>query len=596
MMSRIFTRALYVIGILGLGVTSGYFAAASPQANAASVASDWRAGQIIDDGIFFNSSDMTVEQIQAFLNSKVPTCDTQGTGTSEYGGGTRAQYGATRGHPAPFVCLKDYYENPASHENNLAGRQIPNGAMSAAQIIKNAADTNGISVRALLVMIQKESPGPLITDTWPFDNQYTNALGFGCPDTAACDPQYAGFANQVQNAARQFTLYQRYPDSYRHKAQQNNTVLYSPTSSCGSGTVFIKSIATAGLYNYTPYQPNQAALNNLYGSGDACSAYGNRNFWRMFNDWFGTTYYQFGNISSSTTSYALAPCTIPLYSTGYVGRLYNPDTQDYLYTTDSNEACAAVRLGYIWDDVVFVSRDSQAAGSIAVNRLRLGNTHVYSISNGEKAALLAANYVDEGTAFFVSSITFSGSIPVYGLNYPPSVNTNRFLTSAGEENTYFSSSLGYTARNVVAYTEQIGSTGATLYRLRNGNDRLYTAYATEATQAVTSHGYTAEGTALTVDVKPTTSSRPVYRLLGVGGRLYTTSRLERDYAVTNYAYRSEGTAFYGYSAGTSGAAPIYRSTNYTLRMRLYTSYVGEYYNSQTYYGYRTEDVAWYGKP
>ena len=36
-----------------------------------------------------------------------------------------------------------------------------------------------------------------------------------------------------------------------------------------------------------PYRPNAAALANLYGTGDACSAYGNRNFWRYFNDWFG---------------------------------------------------------------------------------------------------------------------------------------------------------------------------------------------------------------------------------------------------------------------------------------------------------------------
>jgi hypothetical protein len=41
------------------------------------------------------------------------------------------------------------------------------------------------------------------------------------------------------------------------------------------------------LYDYTPYTPNAAALNNLYGTGDACSSYGNRNFWRYYSDWFG---------------------------------------------------------------------------------------------------------------------------------------------------------------------------------------------------------------------------------------------------------------------------------------------------------------------
>ena len=54
--------------------------------------------------------------------------------------------------------------------------------------------------------------------------------------------------------------------------------------------MYIQNQATANLYIYTPYQPNAAALNNLFGSGDGCSAYGNRNFWRLFSDWFGSTF------------------------------------------------------------------------------------------------------------------------------------------------------------------------------------------------------------------------------------------------------------------------------------------------------------------
>ena len=36
------------------------------------------------------------------------------------------------------------------------------------------------------------------------------------------------------------------------------------------------------LYNYTPYQPNAAALAAYPGTGDSCSAYGNRNFFFLF--------------------------------------------------------------------------------------------------------------------------------------------------------------------------------------------------------------------------------------------------------------------------------------------------------------------------
>ena len=62
----------------------------------------------------------------------------------------------------------------------------------------------------------------------------------------------------------------------------NNTILYNPNASCGSSNVFIQNGATAALYSYTPYQPNQSALNAQYGLGDACGAYGNRNFLSVF--------------------------------------------------------------------------------------------------------------------------------------------------------------------------------------------------------------------------------------------------------------------------------------------------------------------------
>ena len=47
--------------------------------------------------------------------------------------------------------------------------------------------------------------------------------------------------------------------------------------------------ATANVYYYTPYQPNSTALAAGYGTGDSCSAYGNRNFYNYFTDWFGST-------------------------------------------------------------------------------------------------------------------------------------------------------------------------------------------------------------------------------------------------------------------------------------------------------------------
>ncbi|WP_414171167.1 hypothetical protein [Clavibacter tessellarius] len=113
--------------------------------------------------------------------------------------------------------------------------------------------------------------------------------GYGCPDTAACDSLYYGFFNQVYNAAHQFKVYQSTPTRWNYQAGRSNRILWHPNADCGSSQVTIRNQATAGLYIYTPYQPNAAALRNLYGTGDSCSSHGNRNFWRLYTDWFGST-------------------------------------------------------------------------------------------------------------------------------------------------------------------------------------------------------------------------------------------------------------------------------------------------------------------
>jgi hypothetical protein len=288
---------------------------------------------------------MSVADIQSFLNSKVPNCDTNGTQpATEYGRSdlTHAQYAASRGWAAPpYVCLRNFYEvpktvpGPGIPANNYTG-SIPTGAISAAQMIYNAAQQSQINPKVLLVMIQKESSGPLTTDTWPLPGQYTYAMGAHCPDSgpggsANCNPNYAGFSIQISESAG---LLRWYLDSMTQswwqykKPFQNNTVLWqnaagsfnnpsgtltrydsnndgvinaSDALGCGYNTVFIESKATAALYTYTPYQPNTAALANMYGTGDSCSAYGNRNFWRIYSDWFGSTHaFVYGGVSYST--------------------------------------------------------------------------------------------------------------------------------------------------------------------------------------------------------------------------------------------------------------------------------------------------------
>lgn len=249
-----------VLGFLTVGATT-----TQDSAEAAS-GSDFNAGNIISDAEFYNSGTMSEREIQAFLNAKVPSCR------------------------SGYVCLKDYSQATASQGTKSEGCSSyqGSGSESAASIIYKVSAACGINPQVILVLLEKEQA--LITDVWPSSRQYRSATGYGCPDTADCDANYFGFFNQVYNAAYQFKKYQANPGSRGYVAGRWNTIQWNPNSACGSSNVYIENQATAGLYVYTPYRPNQAALDNMGRTGDGCSSYGNRNFWAWYTDWFGDTH------------------------------------------------------------------------------------------------------------------------------------------------------------------------------------------------------------------------------------------------------------------------------------------------------------------
>ena len=257
-----------IVGILTL---TGFVAINTPEVLAADT-SNFHAGRIIDDVVMENDNTMSVSQIQAFLNSKMPSCDTNGA--KMYNSTqTRKQYAASRGVSTPFKCIKDYSQ----------------GGKSAARIIYEKGKKYDINPQVLIVLLQKEQG--LVTDDWPWPIQYRSATGYGCPDTAPCDSQYYGLSNQLDWAAKMFrSIIDRDPNWYSPYIAGNNPKVYwhPNTGSCGGKSLAIENWSTAGLYSYTPYRPNQAALNAGYGSGDSCSSYGNRNFFLYFSDWFGS--------------------------------------------------------------------------------------------------------------------------------------------------------------------------------------------------------------------------------------------------------------------------------------------------------------------
>src|SRR5690606_21042795 len=102
------------------------------------------------------------------------------------------------------------------------------------------------------------------------------------------DTEYYGFANQVYLASWQFQAYRANPFSFNFRAGVTRNIQYHPNASCGTKSVYIQNAATAALYNYTPYTPNQAALDAGWDTGNACSSNGNRNFFTYYATWFGT--------------------------------------------------------------------------------------------------------------------------------------------------------------------------------------------------------------------------------------------------------------------------------------------------------------------
>lgn len=234
--------------------------------------SNFDPGLIISDSVFYDFGTMTVDDIQRFLESQVPVCKSGSSG---------------------MPCLRNYKaDTPEKQADPGKCAYMPaKSNISAAQMIYDIARACGINPRVLLVTLQKEQG--LVQATIPSPYMYRAAMGYGCPDSdpGICGKVWVGLFNQLYKAAGQFQWYGDPNGSFTYlRPGRTISIDYNEVASknCGKRTFLLKSQATANLYYYTPYTPNDAALNNLRGSGDRCSAYGNRNFWRFYWDWFGS--------------------------------------------------------------------------------------------------------------------------------------------------------------------------------------------------------------------------------------------------------------------------------------------------------------------
>lgn len=272
-------KSAFARGALALGIAIALPVAALPQGSAVAAtpfaettispsanASGFRADLIISDALFYDSDAMTSAEIQAFLDQRIGTC----------------QNGKCLN--VAMIPYPGRARDVSTKTGNLICDAIPAGNFLVSELIYRTQVACGISAKVILVTLQKEQG--LVLKKAPTDYALRWAMGMACPDTSPCDTAFAGLGTQIVTGTRQLKVYKagaflRQPGSHFIGWHRN--------SACGGTTVNIQNYATAALYNYTPYQPNAAALANMSGTGDSCSSYGNRNFWQFYTSWFGST-------------------------------------------------------------------------------------------------------------------------------------------------------------------------------------------------------------------------------------------------------------------------------------------------------------------
>lgn len=217
---------------------------------------------IISDQEMLNYKDMSLSEVQSFLNSQNSFLATYKT-TSSYGKEKTAAeiiYDASvNNYDCDGITLS---ETPTEEERLAKCKKI-----------------GTVNPKFLLVLLQKEQS--LISEKTPKQSQLDWATGYGCPDNWTCNPYYKGFGKQVNSAALQFRWYMLNPDKYNYKAGETYTFknLHAADNNKKEVTVTIENTATAALYNYTPHVYN-----------------GNYNFWVLWNKYFPTEGYPDGSI------------------------------------------------------------------------------------------------------------------------------------------------------------------------------------------------------------------------------------------------------------------------------------------------------------
>lgn len=563
--------------------------AIAPAVAEAANAQDFNAGNIMGDQVMSNYDSMSSSQIQQFLEAKGVDC----SGT---------------------LCLKNYTDS----------------GTSASTIIYQAAQDFHINPQVLLVLLQKENG--LVTSSSPALWNYRTATGYGCPDNSDCNADYFGFTNQIRWSATMFrAILDESPSWYTPYVIGTQPVLYNPVTACGSLSVTIQNLATVALYSYTPYVPNAAALAAGYGLGDDCSAYGNRNFYLYFTDWFGSTQGSnvyairydtttdsngdtarigFGLSHKPTSNVMISYLVTSRSNAEIIGSAsitftpnnwnrpeeniitirgkYNqylttnmeyslyptlkPKSSDVRYASLSRTLLPIVAIAHQNDD------RSQAP---SVYRLYSPTSakHTVTADATERDTLIGAGWSDGGVSF---NFCRAGNQTIIRMTKG---KDNRLVkeNSSDQQALY---NQGYVFDKALFSANDQGNVPVYWQYDSLQNRSLYTTAPTEGT----SSGFVSQGIAFYVCSNET---EPVYRLQQpYGSHFYTASPGERDKAIYTLGYRYDGLGFYA-CTGSLIDKPVYRFYNKNNGVRFYTTELWERDKVRDVLKYNDEGIKFY---
>jgi len=210
---------------------------------------------IIEDTDMLDSRSMTLSEIQQFLVSE-----------NSY----LATYKTTNAYGTPNKSAAEIIYDAANNNYDCDNADLSDSPTETERQQKCVHITT-ISPKVILATIQKESS---LIENPNYDSKLDGyALGYGCPDGAACNPRYKGFAKQINSAALQFLDYMNIQGRYPYKVGQTYTFSNPYGAVCNEPmSVTIETRATAALYDYTPHVYN-----------------GNYNFFKLLKRYFPKT-------------------------------------------------------------------------------------------------------------------------------------------------------------------------------------------------------------------------------------------------------------------------------------------------------------------